>query len=266
MSERYFWNRPYAGGESLPSDFAELSGDESHHLIRVMRQKSGDTVTLFDGCGGEYKAEIIEIHKDRVMLRLLETRTTNTEAKRHVTIAASLPKGDRQKWMIEKLTELGCFHFIPLAAKRGVAKCSAGVTERLRRQVLEASKQCGRSRLMTVEHEKSIADCLAGFWKEKTSEASAKQDFQHVAYIAHPLSGDDFQQRRLSDLLNIQAVNINTLPQDVLVLIGPEGGFTATEITQAMKLGATPLDLGTRILRIETAAIMLTAVLTILET
>ncbi|MDR1492842.1 MAG: 16S rRNA (uracil(1498)-N(3))-methyltransferase [Planctomycetaceae bacterium] len=262
MSERYFWNRPQVGEYPFSSDVAELSGDEARHLIRVMRQKSGDIVTLFDGCGGEYRAEIIDVRKDHATLRLLETWKADAEINRRVTIAASLPKGDRQKWMIEKLTELGCFRFIPLATERGVAKCSVDTAERLRRQVLEASKQCGRSRLMTVENEKSVAVCIADFEEETANETSAKQDFQRAAYIAHPLSDADFQQQHLSDLLKIDV--IRALPQNILALVGPEGGFTHAEATKALELGATPLDLGTRVLRIETAAIMLTAMLTTL--
>jgi len=86
MSERYYWPCDKTGG-TVPQT-AELSGDESHHLTRVMRRKCGDLVTLFDGHGREYRAEITDTQKDRVALRILETRTVDAEPQRQVTIAA----------------------------------------------------------------------------------------------------------------------------------------------------------------------------------
>ena len=239
MSERYYWpcNEPH----DSECQAAELSGDEAHHLTRVMRRKCGDIVTLFDGNGHEFRAEITSMRKDCVALRTLETRIVDAEPQRQVTIAVSLPKGDRQKWLVEKLTELGCRCLIPLQTERGVAQCTNQVLERLRRQVIEAAKQCHRTRFMQILPEQTIASSVN----------------QMTGWIAHPGSGGAFGQCGLAHLMQ------TPLPTNVLALIGPEGGFTRQEVEQAVTHGLQPLDLGPRILRVETAAITLAAILTI---
>ena len=240
MSERYYW--PSDQSQPLLNMTGTLSGDESHHLTRVMRQKTGDLVTLFDGKGHEFLAEITDARKDRVSFVIREHRDVDTEAYRQVTIALSLPKGDRQKWLVEKLTELGCHRLILLQTDRAVVQCSDQVIERLQRQVLEATKQCNRSRLMQVLPERTIAGCVS-------------DSVDVVGWIAHPRCDGDFGQNDLSRLMQ------TALPQRVLVLIGPEGGFTRQEVEQAVERGLLPLDLGPRILRVETAAIMLTTIM-----
>jgi 16S rRNA (uracil1498-N3)-methyltransferase len=226
---------------------AELSGDEAHHLVRVMRQKPGDMVTLFDGNGHEFCAEITGMRKDCVSLRLFEVRIVDTEPQRHVTVAVSLPKGERQKWLVEKLTELGCHRLIPLQTERGVAQCSELVIERLHRQVLEATKQCNRGRLMQILPEQTITDCVDTCKYGDAGKTSG--------WIAHPRSDGDFGQWKLPQLIH------NTLPKQVLVLVGPEGGFTHQEVENAIALGLLPLDLGPCVLQVETAALMLTAIM-----
>jgi len=239
MSERYYWPCDKTGG-SVPQT-AELYGDEAHHLTRVMRRKCGDLVTLFDGNGREFRAEITDTRKDRVALLLRETRIVDAEPQRQVTIAVSLPKGDRQKWLVEKLTELGCHRLIPLQTERGIAQCSEQVLERLHRQVIEATKQCNRSRLMQISPECRLQASDFGF--------------QGLGLLAHPSSDSAFGQWDFPRLMQ------TPLPTNVLVLIGPEGGFTRLEVEQAVTLGLQPLDLGPRILRVETAAVMLAAIL-----
>ena len=256
MSERYYWSRDET--HDLVPQTAELSGDEAHHLTRVMRRKCGDLVTLFDGNGREFHAEITDTQKDRVALWILETRIVDTEPQLQVTIAVSLPKGDRQKWLVEKLTELGCHRLIPLQTERGVAQCSDQVLERLRRQVIEATKQCNRTRLMQISPECGL-------------QASDFRD-QDSGLIAHPCSGGTFGQwdllrliQYLGTLANASCSELScsktSLPKNVLALVGPEGGFTRQEVEQAVTLGLQPLDLGPRIMRVETAAIMLAAIL-----
>jgi len=258
MSERYYW--PCDETHNPMPQTVELTGDEAHHLTRVMRRKCGDLVTLFDGHGREFCAEITDVRKDRVTLRILETRIVDAEPQRQVTIAVSLPKGDRQKWLVEKLTELGCHRLIPLQTERGVAQCNDQVLERLRRQVIEATKQCNRTRLMEILPEQSIREMQNAEYRvqnAKTAAGNVSDRLSGVEFglIAHPCSGGEFGQWDLPYLMQ------TPLPKNVLALVGPEGGFTRQEVEQAVTLGLQPLDLGPRILRVETAAIMLTAIL-----
>ena len=276
MAERYYWQdgRFYNASPAAKKNvdpmtadhtgehLAELTGDEAHHLTRVMRQKPGDIVTLFDGHDREFRAEIVDSRKNGATLRILETRLVDTESPRQVTMAVSLPKGDRQKWLVEKLTELGCRCLIPLKTERNVAQASEQVLERLRRQVLEATKQCNRTRLMQIMPEMSIEKCTTEVAMFEDNSRHVEGDASNVdmaGFIAHPSSDGDFGQVALSELAQI------VLPKRVLVLIGPEGGFTQNEVSRAVELGLKPLDLGPRILRVETAALMTTSVLTMLS-
>jgi 16S rRNA (uracil1498-N3)-methyltransferase len=156
-----------------------------------------------------------------------------------VTLCSSLSKGDRQRWLIEKAVELGVRRFVPFNTKRGVVAADAQVCDRLRRAVVEASKQSGRNRLMEIGDATSMPP--RGDW---ISGDVAK-------YIAHP--GGDVTLAALGEELRASP----TAP--VAFLIGPEGGFTNDEVAAAESAGWRKLSLGPRILRIETAATMLAA-------
>src|SRR4029079_268014 len=128
-----------------------LEGPEAHHLSHVLRVKSGAEVLLFNGDGAEYAARVDGVGKSRVELSVYERCDVAREARRGVTLACPLPKGDRAQFLIEKLTELGVMRYIPLRTQRSVVHAGEGKTDKLRRYVIEASKQCGRNVLMQIE-------------------------------------------------------------------------------------------------------------------
>ncbi|HVU89754.1 MAG TPA: 16S rRNA (uracil(1498)-N(3))-methyltransferase [Pirellulales bacterium] len=228
MSERYFVEQPIAGPH------ATLLASEAHHLAHVMRGKPGQQVTIFDGRGGEYTAEIARVGRAEIELSVLSHQAIERELPIRVAIGVSLPKGDRQRWLVEKLVELGVSEFVPLVAARGVAQPTGGTLERLRRAVIEAAKQCGRNRLMQVAEPHSFDD----FVRSATPES--------LRLLAHPRSA-----AALRDFLR----NTSVVPEAGLACaVGPEGGFTDDEIARAIAAGWTALDLGARILRVETAA------------
>ena len=146
MSKRFF------SDPTIPTDAVgrsvELSAAEAHHLIHVMRAKAGQTVELFDGCGSEFTAEIQRVGRSQVELLITAQRKVDREPPVALTLAVALPKGDRQRWLVEKATELGVSCLVPLVTARGVAQPVDRAIERLRQSVIEASKQCGRNRLM----------------------------------------------------------------------------------------------------------------------
>jgi 16S rRNA (uracil1498-N3)-methyltransferase len=144
MSERFFISPPISGNR------AALTGTEAHHLSHVLRAQAGQIVTVFDGSGDEFSARIESIGRSAVELEILQRKSVNRESQLHLTLAVALPKGERQRWLIEKAVELGVARIIPLTTKRGVAQPTAAATERLRRAVIEASKQCGRNRLLEI--------------------------------------------------------------------------------------------------------------------
>jgi 16S rRNA (uracil1498-N3)-methyltransferase len=238
--DRYYSRQP------IDADRVVLDGPELHHLTRVMRAQVGERVVLFDGRGAEYVARIDQITRHAAALCIEEQRSGDRELAIEVTLAVALPKGERQRWLVEKLVELGVHRLVPLVTARGVAQPVDAALARLERGVIEASKQCGRNRLM------EIAAPLR--WQELLSEKrfGIRRLFAHPSTAAeatpaaqgnarHGLPGGD--ERR------------------VVAAVGPEGGFTEEEVAQALAGGWKPVDLGPRILRVETAALVVSALL-----
>jgi 16S rRNA (uracil1498-N3)-methyltransferase len=200
----------------------------------VLRAKIGDAVRLFNGRGSEWPAQVVQIGRDTVSLEIGTACVDRPSGSRLLTVAAALPKGDRQKWMVEKLTELGVGRLIPLATTRGVAEATAGAQARLERGVIEACKQCGRNTLMEVAAGHTLDQLLAAI------------PAGTYGLIAHPGGSP----------LNTGALRAATA---VLALVGPEGGFTDDELVAADRSGLVRVSLGPHILRVETAAISLAA-------
>ena len=144
MGYRFFVETP------IISDRAVLVGPEAHHLQHVMRAAVGDEIVLFDGSGREYAARMDRFKRAAVELAITATHVVDRESGRIVVAGVALPKGDRQRWLIEKLVELGVSHVIPLQTEHSVVHPEERSLSKLQRFVIEASKQCGRNRLMEV--------------------------------------------------------------------------------------------------------------------
>jgi 16S rRNA (uracil1498-N3)-methyltransferase len=230
MPDRYFVETPITG----PT--ARLEGAEAHHLAHVMRAKPGERVTLFDGSGAEFAARIETVGRSSVELAIVDRVEVDREVARRITLAVALPKGDRQRWLVEKATELGVARVIPLITSRGVAQPVEAAVARLRRTVIEASKQCGRNRLMEISQAVALNDFVR--WKADAAER----------WIAQP-----------GDTIGDENLRLAAQSRELIVAIGPEGGFTEEEVREARVAGWKTLDLGSRILRVETAAIAVAA-------
>ena len=235
MADRYFLDNPAS------ADRATLAGPEAHHLIHVMRAAPGMEVTLFDGGGDEFSAVVERVERGSVELSIRSRRTIDRELPFELTLGVALPKGDRQKWLVEKAVEIGVSRIVPLQTKRSVAQPVDQAITRLRRAVIEASKQCGRNRLMRIDPPRSWPDYLAG------ADAASRR------FLAHPGGAP------LHDSLPTDPPGEPETNQAVFLAIGPEGGFTDDEAAAAVAHGWQIVDLGPRILRIETAAIVLAA-------
>jgi 16S rRNA (uracil1498-N3)-methyltransferase len=228
MAERFFVSAAPAHGRAI------LGGDEARHLARVLRARVGDAVTLFDGRGRQWAARVAAIGRDEVALEADDAMIDPDPPGPQITLAVALPKGDRQKWMVEKLTELGVHTLVPLETTRGVAEATAAARARLERAVIEACKQCGRNTLLTITAPRSLTVVLADV---PTSTRML------VAHPGGPPAGAPHGS-----------------PADaVLALVGPEGGFTAEELAAADAAGAVRIGLGSHVLRVETAAVALAA-------
>lgn len=227
MSQRFFVETPIQG------DVAELRSTEAQHALKVMRCRIGDQVTLFDDSGAEFPARISGHDRTTVQLDVLDRIAVDRELSCRLIMGVALPKGDRQRWLLEKAVELGVTKLVPLVTERGVAEPSAKALERLRRTVVEASKQCGRNRLMQVGQPLSVA--------------------------AYCDSIDPNALRLLASPGGQPWTGLLAGARDVAVAVGPEGGFTDDERQTALACQWSAVSLGRRILRIESAALALAA-------
>jgi 16S rRNA (uracil1498-N3)-methyltransferase len=226
MSERFYVNSPLAPG-TVP-----LEGAEAHHLAAVCRVRAGDRVCLFNGDGHEYPALVQSVERRTVVLEVAGIESPQRELGFHLEVAAPLPKGDRAQFLVEKLTELGVTTFVPLQTRRSMVHPRESKAEKLERWVIEASKQCGRNVLMGVQG--------VVYWESYCRRG----DLPTSRFVAHPGS-DETETREIGG--------------KVAVAVGPEGGFTDEEIDVARAAGWQVIGLGPRILRVETAALILAA-------
>ena len=232
MADRYFLGSPIVDGK------ATLDDDQAAHLCKVMRAKPGDEVVLFDGQGNEFVCETETVSKKSVTL-IVKSSQLVADLSPKISVAVALPKGDRQKFLVEKLVELGASKLIPCATRRGVAVANEGALNRLRKQVVEATKQCRRGRLMEVDTPRSIAQLI---------DAANDCEPDQIKLIADPYTD--------KDLANLEVGQAPTW-----IAIGPEGGFDEAELEQLEAAGWTKVRISQQVLRIETAAIAAIAIL-----
>jgi 16S rRNA (uracil1498-N3)-methyltransferase len=229
MADRFFTTEPLGPGEFV------LRGDEAHHLAVVRRFRPGDRVTLFNGDGSEYPAVVLSCDKKAVALNILGVQSPERELPFPVVVAAALPKADRSDFLTEKLTELGVSRFVPLITARSVVRPKPGIVGKLNRAVIEASKQCGRNRLMAVDPPRH--------WEELITAP----DLPECRWVLHTTAARPARPPAAA----------------VVVAVGPEGGFTAAEVTAAEERGWQSVTLGPRVLRTETAAVAAAALLSV---
>lgn len=229
MTKRYFSaDLPPSGGPVV------LSPEEAAHAARVMRARVGDEIVLFDGLGSEAIATIQAIDKRQCVCRAQSPRRLDREPPVTLHLGVAFPKTDRARELVERLTELGVRRVTPLLCEHSQRPPSENSIDKLRRVVIEACKQSGRNVLMQIDPVKS-ADAFFSNTKSTTR------------WIAHP-GGEP-----IVDLLG------SSDRKDVVAAVGPEGGFSEREVCVAEENHFQKMDLGKRIYRIETAAVVIAA-------
>ncbi|MGE5241396.1 MAG: RsmE family RNA methyltransferase [Bacteroidota bacterium] len=235
---------PLFFAERLPEAGAimTLAGEEARHAAASRRLQPGDTLWLFDGRGGTARATLQRVGaRGRELELRVQDRRTEPAPLPPIHLACAVPKGDRQQVLLDMATQLGMTEFTPLACERSVVKPGAGNRERWRRICLEACKQSRRAYLPVI-HEPASP-------REVAIQAVAKG---LGLWIAHP---------------GVCAIPVSALAasrdqtRGAAILIGPEGGFTQEEVDAVSAAGGKALALGQAVLRIETAAVALLAML-----
>ncbi len=236
FSPRVFVDQPLAA-----QAIASLPAAAAHHLLRVLRLRDGDTVVLFDGRGGEYHGVLDTAAHDTACVRIERHEAVERESPLRITLAQGISRGERMDYTVQKAVELGVERIVPVQTDRSVVRLAGPRADKRLRHWREiacaAAEQCGRTRVPQIEPVQTLSG-----WLEQAS-----------------------QNTMLKLLLNPQAkTGLHDLPSPttaVYLLIGPESGFTATEVEAASSAGFRGIHLGKRILRTETAGVACLAVL-----
>ena len=235
--------RLYVPGELVPGRAYALPPQQAHHATRVLRLKAGDAVTLFNGDGAEYDAVVARVAGNAVTVKVGDARDGARESPLEIVLGQALSSGERMDYTVQKAVELGVAAIHPLAAARSVVRLAG---ERAAKRVahwqavaISACEQSGRNRVPPVAPVAELA-----------------------AWLARPAAGGAGALRLL--LSPAGATGLRDLPRpaaSIVLLAGPEGGFTPEEEAVARHCRFTPVRLGPRVLRTETAAVAALAAL-----
>ena len=224
-----------------------IDGADYNHIKNVLRMKEGEEISVGNGEDeNEYRCMIDRFEDDKVYCKLMFVKEANVELPAKVTLYQCLPKADKMELIIQKCVELGVSEIVPVASKRCVVKLddkkSASKITRWQGIAVAAGKQSKRAYVPLIGQVLSYKDAL---------KDAKKCD---VMIIPYELSEDVDSTKKIFE---------NIKPgQSVAVLIGPEGGFEEEEVASAKEAGFTPISLGKRILRTETAGMTVMAWLT----
>lgn len=225
--------------DSISGGNATITGDDAHHIGRVLRMKAGDALSLCDGAGNEADAIIVSISPDAVICKVGNRRQSDIESPVRVTLFQCLPKTGKMETIVQKCTELGAFAIVPVVSARCVVvpgKDFDKKRERYARVALEAAKQ---SRRALVPQVLPLLDIRA---------------IDPAAFDLFLTAYEEESSRTLK-----QALHAANAPQEIALLIGPEGGLEESEVRRLADAGAVAVSLGKRILRTETAGMAMLA-------
>ena len=232
--------RVFVRPEAVGADRVRFDADEAHHLGRVLRLRPGAVVDATDGTGRLYTVRLVALDVKGAWGTIVARPEPGRESPCAITLAQVILKSDRMSWLVQKATELGVTRIVPVETARVVARPAAGAAARhgrWQRIAREAVKQCGRVVVPAVDRARAFA--------EVTREVA----WHDVAWICWEGGG------LALDAAAAQAGR----PARLLLLVGPEGGFTSEEVALAEVAGARLVSLGPRTLRAESAGLAVVA-------
>ena len=230
--------------KGLLQDTIEITGADAHHLMHVMRARPGQEIIVVDDENQVARMEMTAFCETAVTLTLRERLAADTESPIQLVLAQCLLKADKMDFVVQKAVELGAVGVVPVRSQNCVvrydAKKAAGRRDRWQKIADEAAKQCGRTALLSVEPVTDIEDFL--------QQEAANADTELIFFY------ENEQDQTVKDYLS------QVTAKRIVLLIGPEGGFSLDEAAAVAEAGGHSVTLGPRILRAETAALAALAV------
>ena len=236
--------RFFVEGEPLKPGERLVTGNRVKHLTRSLRLGVGDTVVLFDGRGREFPAEILEVRRQLVRFKVAHGTEVNRESRLNLVLAQALTRPATMDLIVQKVTELGVNEVVPVNSERSqrwsAREKTVSKIKRWERIAQEAARQSGRNEVPHIWPLTDLARLL-----ELTESAELKLIFW-----------EETAEGSLRQILEAKGIC-----HHVCIFVGPEGGFSAKEVEQAVAAGFYKVSLGRRILRTETAAITVVGLL-----
>jgi len=232
--------RVHADGPLVTGNLIRLPTAGAYHVSKVLRLRPGAALVVFDGNGGEYRAEITRLEDGDVEVRVGDFSPGTPESPLQLTLVQGVSRSERMDWALQKATELGVAVIVPVLTARSVVRLDD--KQIVRKQdhwkaiVASACEQCGRSKVPAVAAPQPLRDYLA---------TSRKDGMRLVLSPTGPAS----------------LAGLSSVPRKVELLIGPEGGLDDEELIAAQKASYMPVKLGPRVLRTETASVTALSVL-----
>ncbi|WP_317368584.1 16S rRNA (uracil(1498)-N(3))-methyltransferase [uncultured Tyzzerella sp.] len=232
----------FISSDLIKDDKVFIDGENANHIINALRCKIGEKIEVSSGDGYDYVCKIEEISKNIVVAKIIDFFSNESEPDIKITLYQGLPKSEKMELIIQKCVELGVDEIVPVVTDRVIVKLSGKEDKKITRwnKISEAAaKQSRRGKIPTVQPIISFNDAI---------KQASKNNLNIIPY----------EKEQKNGIKNI----INTFKgKSIGVFIGPEGGFSEKEIEIAIKNDITPITLGKRILRTETAGFITTAIL-----
>ncbi len=217
----------------------ELDGSAGHYLVRVLRLVVGNTVTLFNGDGRNYAAEICEIQGQNVLLKVIDSLVSDNESPLKITLVQAVSRGERMDYALQKATELGVFGIQPVMSKRVEVR-------------LDEKRQVKR-----VAHWQSVVISAC----EQSGRAVVPQVNPPISLFDWAGIADNSARIVLDPASETRLTSVSIQGDEVSLIVGPEGGFDVSELTELKAQGVSAVSLGRRVLRTESAGPAAIAVL-----
>lgn len=238
---QHFFVRP----DQVEKPYIYIEGSDVNHMKNVLRMRAGEKLEISDGDNRKYVCQVCDYVEGRAQLEILEERELDTELPSQIWLFQGLPKSDKMELVVQKAVELGAYAVVPVAAKRSVVRLDGPKAEKKVKRWNEiaksAAKQAGRGIIPEVKSVSSFDAAL---------KAAGSLDV--ILFPYELAEGMDYTRKVIEEIQPGQSVGI---------FIGPEGGFEREEEEKALEAGARVITLGRRILRTETAPLMVLSIL-----